>query len=151
MDILGIPIMASADKLKEKQILMGLLKIPITTLEFSRFYCELYLNANPIGFLAINQSSAGIQYDISKDSLKKISWAKIYSLHQSELNSKIKEQIQLDSFHIIPSSFRRLYVEDSENQLIASFDCLYENFSWGVYDEKILAPALKNNSRKISG
>ncbi len=141
MEYQNIVTMNHADVLREKQRLMELLKIPISNLVFSRFYCELFLNQQSIGFLSISQSSTGIQYDTSKAALQKLNWQKIYSLHQSELNDSIGKQIRIASFNTLPASFRRLYIEDGENQLIASFECVYENFSWSTIDEQILASA----------
>ena len=134
-------IVNAADVLKEKQRLIEILKIPISNLVFSRFYCELFLSQYSIGFLSISQSSTGIQYEINKPSLQKLNWAKVYSLNQAELTEKIKEKIKKDQFNVIPASFRRLYIEDQENQLIASFECAYKEFMWKVEDESILAPS----------
>ncbi len=129
----------TVDILKEKQRLMEMLQIPISTLVFSRFYCELFLSQHSIGFLSISQSSTGIQYDINKHSLQKLNWVKVYSLNQIDLNEKIRKKIRKELFNVIPASFRRLYIEDLDNQLIASFDCIFENHSWNVHDEGILA------------
>jgi hypothetical protein len=141
MDYTEAIVMNHTDVLRERQKLMDLLKIPISSLVFSRFYCELLLSQHSLGFLPISQSSSGIQYENGKTSLQKLNWPKVYSLHQAELHGKIEKQIRIDSFHAVPISFRRLYIEDQHDQLIASFECTYENFSWNVRDEKILAPA----------
>ena len=130
------------DVLMEKQRLIETLKIPISTLAFSRFYCELFINQHSIGFLSLSQSLTGIQYEINKPSLQKLNWAKVYSLNQTELHEKIRSKIRMHSFNTIPASFRRLYIEDLENNLIASFDCVFENSSWNTYDEGILASNL---------
>ncbi len=141
MEYAGTLHVTPADILREKQRVIDILKIPISNLVFSRFYCELFISQHSIGFLSVSQSSSGTQYDTSKAALQKLNWAKVYSLHQGELNEKIKKQIRKDSFHAIPASFRRLYIEDQENQLIASFECLYQDFSWITIDETILAPS----------
>ena len=133
--------MTHADVLREKEHLLDLLKIPISQLVFSRFYCELFLSQQSIGYLPISQAPSGIRYDTSKNSVQKLDWAKVYTLHQAELNEQIEKHIQLKPFRAIPVSFRRLYVEDGSDQLIASFECTYENFEWQIRDEKILAPA----------
>jgi hypothetical protein len=61
-------------------------------------------------------------------------------LNHSELDEKISRKINRRAFNVIPVSFGRLYVEDKENQLIASFSCCYSDFIWIVTDESILAP-----------
>ena len=132
----------SVDILKERQGLIETLKIPISNLVFSRFYCELFISQHSIGFLSLIQSSTGIQYEINKQALQKLNWGKVYSLYHTELNGKIRKEIKIDSFNTIPASFRRLYIEDLENNLIASFDCVFENSSWEVLDEGILASNL---------
>jgi hypothetical protein len=130
---------SSADVLKEKGKLIEVLKIPISNLVFSRFYCELFESQQSIGFLSIIQSSIGIQYQVDKPSLQKLNWGKVYSLSHVELNEKIRKKIGIELFNVVPASFRRLYIEDLDNQLIASFDCIFENHSWTVHDEGILA------------
>jgi hypothetical protein len=140
MEYMDEILMNPTDVLREKQRLIEILKIPISNLVFSRFYCELFLSQHSIGFLSISQSSTGIQFETSKASLQKLNWAKVYSLNQDELNQKIKTKIRKAQFNVVPASFRRLYIEDQEDHLIASFECTYENFSWNVIDESILAP-----------
>ncbi|HLZ17451.1 MAG TPA: hypothetical protein VKQ08_10440 [Cyclobacteriaceae bacterium] len=128
-----------ADVLREKQRLIEILKIPISNLVFSRFYCEILLAQHAIGFLPISQSAAGIQYDVGKTALQKLNWARVYSIHQADLRGQVAKGIKLNSFNVIPASFRRLYIEDMENQLIASFHCAFENQSWIVSNEGLLA------------
>jgi hypothetical protein len=131
----------SADTLREKQRLTELLKIPVSNLVFSRFYCELFVSQQSIGFLSITRSSLGIQYETSRTALQKLNWAKIYLLNRAELDEKIARKIRRKSFNVIPVSFGRLYIEDKENQLIASFSCSFSDFLWSVTDESILASA----------
>ena len=138
--------MNDADVQVEKQKLIDLLKIPISSLSYSRFYCELFLDQQSIGFLSISLTPSGIQYETHKEALQKLNWSKVYSFHQKELNEKIEKLILLHSFRAIPIAFRRLYIEDEKDQLIASMECTFENQLWNVQDEKILAPVMKKKN-----
>ena len=122
--------------------LIDLLKIPITSISISSFSCELFLNQNRIGSLPLSYYRDAIRYDTSGEHLQNLDWARIYSLQKSIIAVRIKERVTLKSVRIIPVSFRRLFVENEFEELIASFQCKFENNHWTVIDEQIISPVV---------
>lgn len=123
---------------KEKERLIGLLEVPVTAVSFSNFFCEVYYRDTLIGYLPITVSAAGIQYENLQSHARKLDWRKICSLSALELNAAVASRLGRTTFKIVPSSFRRLFIEDGQNNLFASFECRYKNKGWEVIDERIL-------------
>ncbi len=124
---------------REKLKLESLLKIPIHEVRYTNFFCEIYFQSENIGFLPVVMSADGIQYETSTVHLQKFDWSKLCYMNLIELSAAVASEVKKTSFKIIPTSFRRLFIEDADNNLFASFNCYYENQQWVLVDEKILS------------
>lgn len=122
----------------EKERLIALLEVPITEVSFSNFFCEIYYRDVLIGHLPITVSSEGIQYENFKTHAQKLDWRKLCNLNALELTAAVASHLGRTTFKIVPSSFRRLFIEDGNNHLFASFECRYKQRHWEVLDEGIL-------------
>ncbi|HWA32755.1 MAG TPA: hypothetical protein VG737_01430 [Cyclobacteriaceae bacterium] len=126
------------DHEKEKDKLKALLEIPISEVRFSNFFCEVYYRDCLIGYLPITVSSAGIQYEKIEVNVRKLDWPKLCNLNALELTSAVSSHLGRRAFKIVPTSFRRLFIEDGQSRMFASFQCRFRNNSWEVSDEGIL-------------
>ena len=124
---------------REKERIVDLLSIPVSSLVFSSFFCEIFIGVHSIGCLQFDHTPQGLQYDTTKASLQKIDWKRVYQYCAVELNALIQSEIKLRSFKVVAASFGRLFVEDETGNLIASFHCSYKNSVWKISNEGILA------------
>src|SRR5258708_40083062 len=99
------------DNEKEKARLIEMLGIPITRVQFSDFFCEIYYREELVGYLPISMSSSGIQYEFQSTHLKKLNWTKVCNMNALELTDAVAMSLGRRTFKIVPSSFRRLFIE----------------------------------------
>jgi hypothetical protein len=123
----------------ERKRLEELLMVPISRLNISNFFCEIYYEDDFIGYLPIVMSANGITYQGDTSNLQKLDWNKLCLLNISNLTSAVAREVNKPAFKIVPSSFRRIFIEDGENNLFASFECFYKNQGWILVNERILS------------
>jgi hypothetical protein len=118
--------------------LSSLLKIPLSEIKYATYFCELILNQTTIGYLPVTIENDVIAYDTNTQFIQKLDWQKIYALQRRQIDEQISKELNLTSFRVLPIAFRRLYVENEQGYLLASFTCIFENDSWIVRDEQLL-------------
>lgn len=121
---------------QEKVKLIKIIRIPITDIKFSAGYCDLYYKNRMIGVLPTFEVKGILHYDTNKDSLFKLDWTNIYLDNKDLLIEKIKDSLDLKEINVTIGTFRRLYVRDTEGNLIGTFECIFENDSWRVNKEE---------------
>ena len=123
------------DKEKEINNLTRSIKIPVSDINFVNGYCEVISDNIHIGNLNYIIHANIITYDYNADSIAKLNWSVVYQNNKSDIIDLIKKELALDDVIVKIGSFRRLYVYDTNENLIASFQCIYENLIWKVFKE----------------
>jgi hypothetical protein len=120
----------------EKAKLMSTIRIPVSDIKFFGGYCEVYYKKAKIGVLPTFDVKGILHYDTNKESLFKLNWSTIYLDNKDTLADKIKDSLKLENVNVTIGTFRRVYVRDSENNVVASFECIFEKDTWRVNKEQ---------------
>jgi hypothetical protein len=123
---------------KERVKLVELIKIPVGEIKHSTYFTELCLDKFSIGFLPTSLDEGSILWNTEKQFLQKLDWARVYGHQKSIIDEKIRELIPVAQFKALPISFRRLFIEDENGNLIASFECVFRSGHWSILDEHLI-------------
>jgi hypothetical protein len=111
------------------------LKIPISDVMFSATYVEIISGRDNIGSIPY-YTVAGINtYDTDKSAVNWLKWDKVYDQHKAELNQKIIDLVAKEDITISLGTFRRLYVKNSNGEMICAIECSYNGNDWDVQKE----------------
>ncbi|WP_028873136.1 hypothetical protein [Psychroserpens burtonensis] len=110
------------------------LRIPVESIVTFPEYVEIISGNQNVGSLPYVTVAKIITYDTSESVLNTFRWHHIYSENAEEIDLLIYELLEQeeDSLQITIGIFRKLYVKDSEGNLICTITCSYSDGNWTI-------------------
>lgn len=110
------------------------LKIPVDSgINFGTF-AEVKYNEQNLGTVQIIQAPGNLIVDDSPESVSNLRWEFIYHENRELLNRLVAKQFNelTESLVITNALFRKLYVRNTNGDMLGSVICTYENEEWHV-------------------
>ena len=120
------------DKTHEIVKLQSILRIPITDITFTGVNVKIYSSNVYVGEVPFFEVAGIINYDTPQAILNWLNWSDLYNNNKNEIDSKITSLLSTDEIVINLSTFRKLYVYNTNRDLIGVITCAYDN-EWKVF------------------
>ncbi|OMP80048.1 hypothetical protein [[Flexibacter] sp. ATCC 35208] len=116
----------------------GLLKIPVSYLEFVRLNSvTVYSDGQSIGGLPCYIISDIYNYDVSENVVNRLEWYKVYQKRRHEIDPLIVENMGRKDINGYAQLFRQVrvteYEKDIQGRQLALYECFFESEQWRVH------------------
>lgn len=108
--------------------------IPIDNIVNKGDYMEIFSQNVHIGNLPYYNVSGILTYDTDINIVNNLKWQPIFVQNEEFIKRKVEESFGSD-IQITLGTFRRLYIKDSDGNIIASVECRFENNEWRIIIE----------------